>query len=305
MISSRNPAIWTGPVIGFIARNLPVLDPEAKEWDHMCATAYQFGCEALIALGQAEETTRGARPLPHPRLPERLPRWDDICVTVLSLAHQCDMLSYRLPNGRESHEAAAWRGRRSGTIMLPPNIAAAHGLGPAYAAPELMPVLGALGLVEHDRWTAAAELVLWREQPEAWQMDIAADPRFRAAVDQACTVMPEDIRTELTRLTTITGADVTEGLARRRTWQQQAQTGHAPNPVIHLPLTRDSVRQGLTFTRRHDLDWLFFNNWRMTASWITPEERQRALPIFHDPLAIMMRREVVKRLWPERTEMVE
>ena len=83
MTPTPNPARWTGPVIRLITRNLPVLDPEAREWDHMCCTAWQFGCEALAALGQAEETDRGARPLPHPQLPERLPRWDDICVTVL------------------------------------------------------------------------------------------------------------------------------------------------------------------------------------------------------------------------------
>ena len=133
-------------------------------------------------------------------------------------------------------------------------------------------------------------------------MDIAADPRFRAAVETACTVIPEDIRTKLARLVSITEADVTEGLARRRIWQQQARTEHRVTP---LPLTRDSVRQGLTSLRRHDLDWLFFNNWRMTNGWLTPEERQRALGIVHDPLAMKVRREVVKRLWPERTEMAE
>lgn len=88
MSNDRNPLIWTSPVIRFIRDSLPVLDPRGEEWDHMCATAYQFGCEVLIALGQAEETGRGARPLARPRLPEVLPRWDDICVTVLSLASQ-------------------------------------------------------------------------------------------------------------------------------------------------------------------------------------------------------------------------
>lgn len=53
----------------------------------MFTTAYQFGCDALIALGQAEEAKRGARPLARRRLPVVLSRWDDLCVTVLSLAN--------------------------------------------------------------------------------------------------------------------------------------------------------------------------------------------------------------------------
>lgn len=128
-MSNQNPPVWTGPVIRFIEDNLPVLDPKGEEWDHMHTTAYQFGCEALAALGQAEETGRGARPLARPRLPEVLPRWDDICVTVLSLANQRGLLSYRLPDGRDSAEAAALWGRREGAVMPPPNILASHGLG--------------------------------------------------------------------------------------------------------------------------------------------------------------------------------
>lgn len=87
---------WPHPVIGFLAANLPVPDRETGDWDHMFISAYQMGCEALAALGQAEETDRGARPLALPRLPKILPRWDDICVVVLGLAEQRDLLSYRL-----------------------------------------------------------------------------------------------------------------------------------------------------------------------------------------------------------------
>ncbi len=80
MSNDQTPPVWTGPVIRFIEDNLPVLDPDGMEWDHMFTTAYQFGCDALIALGQAEVTGRGARPLARPRLPDIPPRWDDICV---------------------------------------------------------------------------------------------------------------------------------------------------------------------------------------------------------------------------------
>ncbi|MDF3606673.1 hypothetical protein PE067_11335 [Paracoccus sp. DMF-8] len=302
MSNDQNPPVWTSPVIRFIKDNLPVLDPRGEEWDHMCATAYQFACEALIALGQAEETGRGARPLTHPRLPEVLPRWDDICVTVLSLASQCGLLSYRLPDGRRSPAAAAWWGRREGEIMPPPNIMAAHGLGGAHAAPEVLPVLRALGLVEFGQWAEAAELVLWRKEPQEWGLDITTDLRFGAAVDRAVNEMPADIRRELDRLVSITEADVTEGLIRREAYQEELCAELGANRVICQRLTRKSVRQGLVFLRIHDLDWLFFSSWRLPDGWLSPPARKRAMEIFHDRLAIPMRRAVVTRLYPDRPE---
>ena len=225
-----------------------------------------------------------------------------ICVTVLSLASQCGLLSYRLPDGCESPEAAAWWGRRKGEVMPPQNILAAHGLGPAWAAPQVLPVLCALGLVEADRWTAAAESVLWRKEPQEWHLDIAADPRFQLAVDRAVDEMPADIRRELDRLVTITEADVTEGLIQRAAHQEGLRAEHGANRVICLPLTRKSVQQGLVFLRTHDLDWLFFSNWRLPDGWLSPPARKRAMEIFHDSLAIRMRRAVVAQLYPDRSE---
>ncbi|WP_223850248.1 hypothetical protein [Paracoccus yeei] len=289
-------------MIRFIESNLPVLDRKGEEWDHMFTSAYQFGCEALIALGQAEEIGRGARPMDRPRLPDILPRWDDICITVLSLAHQCGLLSYRLPDGRESPEAAAWWGRHEGEIVPPPNIMAAHGLGPAWAAPEALPVLHTLGLVESGQWTAAAEPVLWREEPQEWGLLITADPRFRLALDRAIDEMPADIRRELDRLVTITEADVNEGLIRREAHQEGLRAEHGASRVICLPLTRKSVKQGLVFLRNRELDWLFFSNWRLPDGWLSPPARRRAMEIFHDSLAIRMRRAVVTRLYPDRPE---
>ncbi|WP_028710932.1 hypothetical protein [Paracoccus pantotrophus] len=302
MIHHPNPATWIPLVIHLIEANLPVLDLKGEEWDHMFTSAYQFGCDALIALGQAEETGRGARPLAHPRLPEILPRWDDICVTVLSLAHQCGLLSYRLPDGRESPEAAAWWGRHEDEIMPPPNIIAAHGLGPARGAPEVLPVLRALGLVEADRWTAAAEPLLWRKEPPEWDLDISADPRFRQALDRTIIEMPAGIRHELDRLVNITEADVTEGMIRRAAHQEGLRAQHGANRVICLPLTRESVQQGLVFLRIHELDWLFFSSWRLPDGWLSPPERKRAMEIFHDSLAIRMRRAVVAQLYPDLPE---
>lgn len=302
MSNDQNPEIWTGPVIRFVKDNLPVLDHTSEEWDHMCVTAFQYGCDALIAFGQAEETGRGARPLAHPRLPNILPRWDDICITVLSLASQCGLLSYRLPDGCESPAAAAWWGRREDEIMPPPNIMAAHRLGPAHAAPEVLELLDALGLIRGNGWTPAAETVLWRKEPPEWGLNITADLRFQQALDRAANEMPADIRRELDRLVTITEADVTEGLIRREAHQDGLSAEYGACRVICLPLTRESVRQGLTFVRIHDLDWLFFSNWRLPDGWLSPPARKQAMEIFHDRLAIPMRRAVVTRLYPGRPE---
>ena len=269
MTHHPNPATWIPRVLRFIEANLPVLDRKGEEWDHMFTSAYQFGCDALIALGQAEETGRGARPLPHPRLPGILPRWDDICVTVLSLAHQCGLLSYRLPDGCESPEAAAWWGRRAGAVLPPPNIRTAHGLGPAWAAPQVLQVLRALGLIESGQWTVTAKPVLWRKEPQEWDLDIADDSRFQLALDRAVNEMPADIRRRLDGLVTITEADVTKGLIRREAHQQGLRAEHGVSRVIGLPLTRDSVRQGLICLRIHDLDWLFFSNWRWPDGWLS------------------------------------
>ena len=305
MNSVPNPPVWAGPVIRFIESNLPVLDRKGEEWDHMFTSAYQFGCEALIALGRAEENGRGARPLARPRLPEILHRWDDICFTVLSLAHQCGLLSYRLPDGRESSEAAAWWGRCEDEIMPSPNIMAAHGLGPAWAAPEALSVLRALGLVESGQWTTAAEPVLWRKEPQEWRLDVTADPRFVAAVERAIDEIPEDIRRELDRLVTVTEAHVSEGLIRRAVHQEGLCAEHGASRVICLPLTRESVKQGLVFVRNRELDWLFFSNWRLPDGWLSPPARKGAMDIFHDSLAIRMHRAVVAQLYPGRPEFSE
>ncbi|MBV0893490.1 hypothetical protein KTN05_16975 [Paracoccus sp. Z118] len=162
-----------------------------------------------------------------------------------------------------------------------------------------------MGLIEFGRWTEAAELVLWREQPDEWGMVIASDPRFTVAVDRAVTIMPAHIHAELHRFVTITKEDLAKALARRRARQAEEVGGHFPVLISHLPITLDSVRRGQIFVRRSELDWLFFTRWRLPDGWLTPEEEPRALEIFHDPLAITMRRAVIARLWPDQPWMAE
>lgn len=56
--------------------------------DHGCETAWELACDALVALGYWIEAPRGVRLLPSPVSPSVLPRWDDICCVVLSVAEQ-------------------------------------------------------------------------------------------------------------------------------------------------------------------------------------------------------------------------
>lgn len=286
-------------VIGFFSRNVPMLD-QNDDWHHLHITAYQIACEAMAALGHAEETEWGARPVANPRLPVAMPRWDDICIAVLKMARQLNLISYRHPDGPGATPRVASDPVRPQTAQAQSNIAAANGLGPAYAGPELVPTLQALNLLQGGRWTESAELIFWREQPEEWQLEIAKDPRFCAAVDRASMTVPIDIRTEMDRLTTFTEAGVARLMARQKPRHAKLQAEARPNTPPLPPLTVASVQARLGFTRRHYLDWLFFEYWRLPDGWLPPNERTRALDIFHDPLAMQMRSAVMARLYPDQ-----
>ncbi|WP_229583551.1 hypothetical protein [Paracoccus sp. S-4012] len=163
-------------------------------------------------------------------------------------------------------------------------------------------MLKALGLIEAGRWTNRADTVFWRVQPEDWPMAIAGDHRFLAAVDHAVRTIPGDVRAEIEELVTITDKDVLDGMAGRRAGPCD-QPG-APR-LLTEQVTPESVRRSIAFCRRVGLDWLFFIRWRMPEGWLGPKERTRALDIFHDALAISMRRAVLARLWPHALRMAE
>ncbi len=291
---------WTEAVIAFLSENIPAMD-YYDGWDHMFMSAYQMGCDALVALGQAEETDRGAARRKRPQLPEVLPRWDDICCVMLSLAGQRGAIAYRTSEGlqlppRPLPELVLMP---NPLPIFPPNIGAGGGLGLAQAAEETLHVLGTLGLIAGDRWTEAAELVLWREQPPEWDMDIAADPRFAEAVDVACMTIPADIRSEIDRLVVITEADVEASISKNIAWLEEHRTLCGANANLHAIITPDATRGSLESVRRSELDALFFRRWRISDGWLTAREANRALEIFHDPLAMMMRRAVAAQLYPD------
>ncbi|MDQ6433828.1 hypothetical protein RB623_07145 [Mesorhizobium sp. LHD-90] len=294
------PSDWATAAGNYLARNQQLSD-DGKSWDHTFTSAYEMSCEALAALGYAEETDRGAVPLKDPRLPEVLPRWDDVCAVVLKLADQRGQLRYRLPDGNVPPVKVRGFVIRAVVVAPPPaaNINAAEGLGPAYAMPDVQSVLQALGLVSNGMWTTIAETICWRDQPREWGGDFTSDRRFVAAIKRAANSMPEDIRDEMDRLAAITESDIATALANSKAWYEEQRAKYGPKALIRAFTTNEQARRSIESGRRHSLDWLFFRRWRLSDGWLTVEEAKKALEVFHDPLAIAMRRAVVEWLYPD------
>lgn len=269
---------WMRVVGNFVGRNIP-RDCDG-DWDHSFTSAFQMGCELLDALGLAAETGSGATPSSAPQLPPIPPRWDDTCVTILKLCEQSGQLCF--PNEVAARgQIVTHRLGEFSSQSAPPNIASGSGTGPAFAAPQALRTLQSLGLVAAERWTDAAETILWRNWPNAWAIRFLDDPRFLAAVNVAVVTMPRDIRDEILGLVNV--ADVEVLAAARRTGRS-------------LP----AMRAALVQVRRHSLDWVFFRSWRLGDGWLTEPCRARPLDIFHDDLAIALRAAVVERITQQK-----
>lgn len=290
---------WTGEAISFLRQNIP-LALRDDGWEHACSSGDQMGCAALVALGQATETDWGAVPRKDARLPDPLPRWDDIATTVVGLAWQRRAVDFRSADGSvwvPPYRQADGGHRHAESPPPSPNIAAAHGLGPARAVPGFLLVLKALGLVDGAGWAAPAEAVLWRVQPRAWALDVTGDARFAEAVARTVATTPDAVRREIGRQVTISDDDVNAALAKAEAWRREfrERTGHGPE---FRARTRAEMRLDVALGREDRLDWLFYRGWRLPEGWLTPAEKSRALEIFHDPLARAMRGAVVARLFP-------
>ncbi|OIQ34863.1 MAG: hypothetical protein BM559_05260 [Roseobacter sp. MedPE-SWchi] len=306
MSVERPEMAWADEVVAFLAENLP-RDPEREGWNDMAMTAYQIACEAMIALGQAEARKWGAAPLADPVQPEVLPRWDDICIAVLGLAAQHRLLSYRDPSGGIPTQTIGMGGfvlmRGEGQSPIPePNIGASAGLGPARATDDVLSVLTALGLVADGYWTSRSEVVLWREQPRTWRMEVTRDPRFQSAAEQAVETLPQEIGEEIAKLVAISGQDIDRSLAQHEKAIEELRLRHGPKARLGRSQTPGTIRKRLAFQRCGELDWVFFRRWRMTDVWLDALQARQALQIFHDPLAKQMRSAVLPKLYPELTD---
>ena len=139
------------------------------ELDHRHVSAWQMSCEALAALGYATETARGALLHPTPVNPAALPRWDDTCCIVLSVAEQTGGIRLRHPESAPTDKT-----------------------GPGSANPETAALLNLLGLTSCGTWTDAATVVLWRTAPE--EAPPPGEEAFSAEVGRAATNIPAAIR---------------------------------------------------------------------------------------------------------------
>ncbi len=297
---------WVSAVADFLAINLP-RDEFTGGWEHMFTTAYQIGCEALIALGHAEEHDRGVVPLVDPMPPHSLPRWDDICLAVLWLAEQRYKLSYHHVDDLK-HRSNADEGNfsivRSDGIrqLLTPNIVVNGKVGPAYADIDVLTVLTELGLITDGRWTDQSETVLWRKQPSIWGWDITTDPRFEDALKRAVDTLPADIRKQIDRLVVIGDRDIAASIALHNSASEVCFGEHDSNTDGGRLITPKEAEQSVILQRNDELDWIFFRRWRLSDGWLTINQAELALEIFHDPLAIQMRCAVIRHLYPEQPD---
>lgn len=293
----KSAALWARPVSEFLMRRLPRASPHGgDDWDDMGISAYELACAALVAFGIAETTPRGARRLDSPQAHLPGPRWDDICMVVLFMADQVGELNYRDLDGQRALEH-----HLPGERLPAPNLRPALGLGQAWASDDVLAVLTCLGLIQNRSWTAQAEQILWREHPREWRLDIVNDPRFLAAVDHAVLHMPDDIRAAIHWLVDVPDRD--RHLMRAQASEPDPFASGSGFMMALRVLAPNLDRTALRFVARHELDRLFFTYWRLPDGWLGAEARETALPIIHDPLAIMVRQHVIRRLWPEKPEM--
>ena len=60
--------------------------------------------------------------------------------------------------------------------------------------------------------------------------------------------------------------------------------------------TAQGIGQSLQFNREHELDRLCFRGWRLDDGWLSAQGQAMALELFHDRLAVAMRKQVVALL---------
>ena len=293
--------LWRDEVAHFLAENLPTAK-DRPGWHDMASTAYQIGCMALVKLGFADATDWGAVPKDAPEIPVIMPRWDDICISVLWLANQQHMLSFRLPDG--SHPQT--RIGNSFVIAMKdppppppiPNIKARFGLGCARCHTDVLPLFQRLGLVADGGWTKQAEFILWRTSPRNWSLEFHSDDRYLNAVHEAIATIPDAIAAEIEELTQISDADIDQVIAWHEEKIAEGRQKYGPRARLGEVPARAQARRFLEVSRRNAMDWVFFRRWRIDNGWLSTTEAEACLDVFHDRLAISMRRSVVKGLHP-------
>lgn len=303
----NEPQNWRNEVAHFLKKTLPKAT-DRPGWHDMASTAYQIGCMALVKLGFANATDWGAVPKDVPELPTTMPRWDDLCISVLWLANQQNKLSFRLPDG----SLPPTRIGNGFVIAMKdpppppvPNISARFGLGCALCEADVLHLLQQLDLVSNSGWTQQAEFILWRTSPRNWSLVFSCDERFLYAVRKATATIPDDIAAEISELTEISERNIDELIAWHEEKLAEGREKYGPKARLGKVPTRERAQRSLEFSRRDAIDWVFFRRWRIQDGWLSAKEAEAALGIFHDKLAISMRRSVVKSLHPSKPQFFE
>ncbi|KMW57901.1 hypothetical protein AIOL_002869 [Candidatus Rhodobacter oscarellae] len=277
----------------YLTQALPKQDPDG--WNDQALTAWQFGCMALASLGYASLQKWGASRRTPARDPKVWPRWDDIAWVVLSVLAQRREIEYRQRDGTRFVAPA-----RDGQLIVKrisppppappePNIQAAHGAGHAFVRPEHLPLLEVLELVENGAWSARAELLLWRAQPRAWGMSIQEDARFQSGLERCLDTMPQDVVETMHDMADIDAEKVDASVAQQEQANADLIAKHPAQAKFDRTVSREGQFKGLIFHAKTQMDRLFFEGWRLQEGWLDGENRTRALPLFHDPLAMQMR----------------
>ncbi|ANM11369.1 MULTISPECIES: hypothetical protein [unclassified Rhizobium] len=261
----RTSTDWSVPAIEFFRFTLP--RAPNGDWEHLSIAAHEVACQAMATLGQAIVVDGGAQPVSDPALPAKLPRWDDIATAVVWAASQSGLLRYRR-RGRTG------LGKRSSGFPRA-NIRAGYGCPQADLGAEAFPAFESLGLISDRSWTAAAETILWRDNPYEAGMNFTRDKRYVEALYAAISRMPEDIATKI------------KDIAEMPTNEAAGLVDFAKR-YAHRDATRHEALVFLQDRSRRLLSDLFAKRWRMGDGWLSFEESKHALLLELDPLSIQM-----------------
>lgn len=178
-------------------------------------------------------------------------------------------------------------------------------MGSALAQPDVEKLLEQLGLVEGGAWTEEAVIVLWRTSPKNWALNYASDGRFLDAVQRAIASMPDEVASEISKLIVVADDDISALINRHAEMIAEGREKYGPKARLGEVPSQEQARRSLEFSRRNELDWLFFRHWRIDDGWLSEKAATCAVEIFHDRLAISMRKSVLQRLHPTKQQFFE
>lgn len=296
--------VWGPKVYEFVAARVP---KEERGFNDHAMTAWQFGCMLLCALGYANEQPWGASLRETPIHPAALPPNEDIAVAVLTIAEQCNEVTWLCHNGTPIPPGPLKTGGLTVTRVgetcpwppAPPTVRTAQGLGPARLSEETQKILVLLGMIRDDRWTPAARHMMWRRQPRAWGMDVLSDPAFGQGVERCIATLPGAARDAIERIAkppdaAQIDADLNQMLAFHAERQAQAKAHGHDLPPPDKNMLRKRVIAGWATRMTHEVEHIFHARWRLDTGW--HPEQNSLLPLFHDPLACQMLQAVRERL---------